>query len=187
MTTSTAHVPATIKTVLSGFEHIRNTAPHNLPVFVDETYTCDHGAVVLAHLCNKYGIPNTLEIGEYVHTNLDTLIRIRGGDEYVDSLNSNEYETAIAEEANCSSEHHHWVVAHLPGGDVILDPNGPIRNEPYAQPATNAAYQPFELHDPERTIMFEDPDMTPWEIAQIELEDDGEPFLAEVLTIIDNL
>ncbi len=70
----------------------------------EEGWSCDGGAAVLSDMLDRAGVDHRLRIGLY------------------DPNGPNE-------------EHHHWVeVGPWDDPEILLDPNGELRGEPFAQP-----------------------------------------------------
>ena len=175
--------------VVAGFLRLQETLPAGTDVLLaDRTFSCDQGALVLAGLCDRYGLSRRLCVGRYWHGDLDRFLRLVSSDQYVDTLSPAAYEAEIAGLAQHPAEHHHWVIAQGAAGPMLLDPNGPVRNEPYAQAASpevfssagdrrRAVYDEMDADDLDRSLGL-DPDESP-EAAAV-----GRPALAHALTAI---
>ena len=97
-----------------------------------EAWTCDGGAVMLAHLAERMMLEHKLCVGLYWHESAENLAKTTGEDlEYIlENRNVGDGELAL-------DEHHHWIEVEDPETRElwIVDPNGEGRGEPRLQPA----------------------------------------------------
>jgi hypothetical protein len=114
-------------------------------------YSCDGGAVAAKLMADRLGIPATLEVGLYWHSDVELRADLIG--EYPGADDSDaDWAEALDRVSTCMDEHHHWVVLN-PGTsqELLVDPNGPERREPYFVRTEDAAglderYSPQPIH-----------------------------------------
>lgn len=103
------------------------------PWLAGESFTCDGGALAAALIARGLGMPVRLCVGLYRHT--DPELRAASMGDTPNGLDPAEWQRHLDwVAANAMDEHHHWVLLWPETGvPVLLDPNGPVRGEPYAQ------------------------------------------------------
>ena len=110
-------------------------SPARAPWMAGDGYTCDGGALAAYLAAARLGIPASLHVGLYWHS--DPVLRAELMGDYQGDISDEEWAAHLAGiEAGMLDEHHHWVTLH-PGTEqpVLVDPNGPIRREAYLSPA----------------------------------------------------
>lgn len=118
----------------------------------DETFTCDGGALATKLAADRLGIDATLHVGLYWHTDVELRADIMGY-ELDDDGTQEEWDAVFDEVRQSMDEHHHWVtVRGSDGAEYLIDPNGPVREEPHIMPVEQAtAYEdgaPYFAYDP---------------------------------------
>jgi hypothetical protein len=105
--------------------------------------TCDGGALAVALIADRLRVPRRLCVGLYWHTDPRVRAEILG----VEPADAADWPAVLADvEASAMDEHHHWVVLWPDGSrPVLVDPNGPVRGEPYFQLARAAEGRYVEL------------------------------------------
>ena len=122
---------ATFASVVDRCRHNLDTSSSSVVVAgPDEmrVFSCDGGTALAAYIAHSLGMPYTINVGVYWHTDGERIVERRA------TLGAG------------PDEHHHWLILHAGADfshDVLVDLNGPERGEPYVQWAhDNHQYEP---------------------------------------------
>lgn len=147
------------------------------PWMAGDTFTCDGGALAAYLIAQRLSIPASLHVGLYHHQDVE--LRAEGMGEYQGDLSDDQWDAELDDiEAHAMDEHHHWVLLH-PGepDEMLVDPNGPARREPYMTRVSRTIDLDFVYRDGAEPLVY-DPEDDPEEIARdvypglLELVDD---------------